>query len=144
MLNVTNDIPPESMNEIIDLIHDNQKLEAVKRYRSLRGTSLLEAKTFIEELTERLKDESTLAAMPELDQIAELIYAGQKLEAVKRYRELRSIKLMDAKRFIEQWTEDLRQKHPERFYIRSTTGCAGVFALVVIALAATAAELMMV
>ncbi len=88
---MTDDIPPEAMNEILELINDNQKIEAVKRYKQLRGTSLLEAK-----------------------------------------------------QFIEQLTEELRKKHPEKFSSRSRTGCAGVIALVAITLAATIALLMMV
>lgn len=143
---MNNDIPPESMVEIIELIRDDQKLEAVKRYKDLRRTSLLEAKNFIEELTERLEQESPeiLAAPSELEEIAELIYAGQKLEAVKRYRDQRSVSLVDAKQFIEQLTDDLKQKYPDRFSTRSTTGCAGLIALVTITLVATTAGLMMI
>ncbi len=143
---MTNDIPPESMIEIIKLIRDDQKLEAVKRYKDLRHTSLLEAKNFIEELTVRLEQESPeiLAAPPELEEIIELIYAGQKLEAVKRYRDQRSTSLIDAKQFIEQLTDELKQKYPDRFSTRTTTGCAGLIAMIAITLVATAAGLMIV
>ncbi|MCA9156911.1 MAG: hypothetical protein KDA72_01210 [Planctomycetales bacterium] len=143
---MTNDIPPESMDEIIKLIGDGQKLDAVKRYKDLRRTSLLEAKNFIEELTVRLEQESPeiLTAPPELEGITELIYAGQKLEAVKRYRDQRSISLVDAKQFVEQLTDELKQKYPDRFSARSTTGCAGLIALIAIALVATTAGLMVI
>jgi len=142
---VTNDIPSESMDEIIKLIRDDQKLEAVKRYKELRRTSLLEAKNFIEELTDRLEQESPgiLAAPSELEEISELIYAGQKLEAVKRYRDQRSTSLVDAKQFVEQLTDELKQKYPDRFSARSTTGCAGLIALIAIALVAATAGLML-
>lgn len=143
---MTNDIPPESMDEIIKLIGAGQKLEAVKRYKNLRRTSLLEAKNFIEELTDRLEQESpeNLAVPPELEGISELIYAGQKLEAVKRYRDQRSVSLVDAKQFIEQLTDELKQKYPDRFSTRSTTGCAGLIALMAITLVAATAWLMII
>lgn len=143
---MTDAIPPDAMNEIIELIRDNQKLEAVKRYKDLRGTSLLAAKNFIEELTERLRQESpeTFVATPDLEEIRKLIYAGQKLEAIKRYREARATSLYDAKQFIEQLTDDLKQKSPEKFSIRSTTGCAGVLALVSITLATAVTGLIIV
>lgn len=143
---MTNDIPPESMDEIIKLIGAGQKLEAVKRYKNLRRTSLLEAKNFIEELTDRLEQESPgiLAAPSELEEISELIYAGQKLEAVKRYRDQRSVSLVDAKQFIEQLTDELKQKYPDRFSTRSTTGCAGLIALMAITLVAATVGLMII
>ena len=51
-------LPPGAMEEILEFIYSNRKIEAVKRYREMRGVSLLESKRFIEQLTEKLKNES--------------------------------------------------------------------------------------
>ncbi len=62
------------------------------------------------------------------DEILELIYSNQKLEAVKSYKKLSGASLMDAKRFIEQLTRKLRQQSPEKFEekfeAKSRPGCA--------------------
>lgn len=142
---MADDLPPEAMNEIIELICDDQMIAAIQHYRNLRGTSLQDAKLFIEELAARLQETSPENHAPttEMAEIAELIYAGQKLQAIKRYREIRTTSLYQAKQFIEQWTADLRQKSPERFSMRSTTGCAGVLVCAAIALAVAVAGLML-
>ncbi|WP_146599043.1 hypothetical protein [Novipirellula aureliae] len=72
---------------------------------------------------------------PELmDEISESIYQGRKLEAVKRYKELRGTSLLDAKNFIEALTEELKAASPERFSTQSTVGCASVLVLVLASL----------
>ena len=55
---MTGPISPESMTEIIELIYGGHKIAAVKSYMELRKVSLLDAKQFIEELTEKLKQET--------------------------------------------------------------------------------------
>jgi len=68
---------------------------------------------------------------PELmDEISESIYQGRKLEAVKRYKELRGTSLLDAKNFVEALTEELKAASPERFATQSTVGCASVVVFV--------------
>ncbi len=51
-------LPPGVMEEVLELIYSGQKIEAVKRYREMRGVSLVESKQFIEQLTAKLKEES--------------------------------------------------------------------------------------
>ena len=53
-----NELPPGAMEEIMDLIYGGQKIMACKRYMEMCGASLLEAKQFVEELTDKLRKES--------------------------------------------------------------------------------------
>ncbi len=55
---MTSELPPGAMEEILDLIYSGQKIMACKRYMEMRGTSLLEAKQFVEHLTDKLRLES--------------------------------------------------------------------------------------
>ena len=54
-------LSPEAMNEIVELIYSGQKIAACKRYMELHGQelddmpSLLQAKEFIEQLTDELR-----------------------------------------------------------------------------------------
>ncbi|MEC8555062.1 MAG: hypothetical protein VXZ82_08660 [Planctomycetota bacterium] len=81
------------------------------------------------ETIEDLPDEET-------NQILDAIYSGQKILAVKIYKEARNIGLAEAKQFIEQLTDELRQKHPERFS-QSKSGCLGLLILFSASLATT-------
>lgn len=64
----------------------------------------------------------------EMNQVLDAIYSGQKILAVKIYKEARNTGLAEAKQFIEQLTDELRQQHPERFS-QSKSGCLGLFIL---------------
>jgi hypothetical protein len=47
--------------------------------------------------------------------IKEALYAGQKIEAIKLYRELTSAGLKDAKDAVEALEKELRASSPEKF-----------------------------
>jgi hypothetical protein len=64
------------------------------------------------------------------DEILNLIYTRQKVKACKRYVEMTGAGLRDAKRFVEQLTEELRQESPEKFAAESKSGCLGFLVLV--------------
>ena len=52
-------------DQVLDAVFRNQKLDAMKIYMENTGTSLLEAKKFIEDLTDRLKVEAGEQFEPE-------------------------------------------------------------------------------
>jgi hypothetical protein len=52
------DLPPGAIDELVELIYKNRKLEACKRYVEMSGASLAQAKQFIEELTAKKRTES--------------------------------------------------------------------------------------
>ncbi len=119
---MSDQLPAGAMDDILDMIRRGEKLLAVKRYKDEVGVSLVDAKAFIEQLTERLQQVEQGDVVSNIDsEITELIYSGQKIMAVKRYREQHGTSLVDAKEAIERWTDELKSRHPERF--TKASGC---------------------
>lgn len=78
-----------------------------------------------------------------MDEILGLIYDGQKIQAVKRYRDVSKTSLLEAKQFIEKLTDELKEREPEKFTNLPKTGCAGALLLVAILLSSAIAGLLM-
>lgn len=75
--------------------------------------------------------ETTMDEIPptELQVILDHIYAGHKIEAIKHYKDLRRVSLLDAKQFIEKLTVDLQEQSPEKFAPSPKSGCFGAILL---------------
>lgn len=125
--------------QIIDCILNDQKLEAIKLLREGSGLGLAEAEQVIRAVEELLLDEgldsSAAAAMldaalrgPEAleagAEITQLIRAGRKLEAIKRFRELHGVGLKEAKHAVEM----IARADPAAGASRRT-GCTGIIML---------------
>ena len=54
------------------------------------------------------------------------IFAGNKIEAMKLYREATGVGLAEAKEAVEAMEASLRQRHPEKFTASQKRGCMGV------------------
>jgi hypothetical protein len=67
------------------------------------------------------------------DEIRDAIFAGQKIRAIKLYRELTGHGLKESKDFIEALTEELRTSSPEKFTAAPSSGCGSAAALLLIA-----------
>src|SRR5215210_1180837 len=81
----------------------------------------------------------------EMEQIADSLAGGRKIEAIKRYREITGHDLKDSKAFIERLTVELREKDPVRFAPKTGRGClaallAAVFLLVTLGFTARTEE----
>ncbi len=70
--------------------------------------------------------ESEKVSDGDMEEVLELIYGRQKIQACKRYMELRRVSLVEAKNFIESLTEKLIQENPEKFKPETRAGCAAV------------------
>lgn len=67
--------------------------------------------------------------------VADSIFAGNKIEAIKLYREQTGVGLKEAKDRVEAIEIVLRALHPERFASAPrTSGCMGVLLLVAAAI----------
>jgi ribosomal protein L7/L12 len=74
----------------------------------------------------------------EAEAIRASIFAGRKIEAIKRLRESTGLDLLEAKTMVEKLEQELRASSPEKFTARSAQGCsagAAVFLLLFIGLA---------
>jgi hypothetical protein len=72
----------------------------------------------------------------DLERIRAAIFAGQKIEAIKIYRESTGSGLSEAKEFVEALEAAMRQTDPEKFTAPPARGCFG--AIVLFALAGAA------
>jgi ribosomal protein L7/L12 len=84
------------------LVADGQKIEAIKLYRDITGAGLKEAKDAVEALERG--DAPVPRSIPSSGddaEILELVRAGQKIRAIKLYRDKTGAGLADAKNAVE-------------------------------------------
>jgi LSD1 subclass zinc finger protein len=103
--------PRASLDEVRRLAQSGNVLEAIKRYRELYGVGLKEAKDAVEALAAGkvvevhqvfsgpLSAEETSRV---LEEVQELIRSGEKIAAIKRYREVNDVSLTKAKEVVDQ------------------------------------------
>ena len=128
---------PIESDDIRDLLRRGQKLHAIKRYREGTGAGLKEAKDAIEEIERQMGQNApsnpplsgpslsiTVTSVQEgasdsaaLDgtEIVEMVRRGQKIEAIKLYRELTDCDLKEAKdsvEFIERTLKEMQETTP--------------------------------
>lgn len=65
------------------------------------------------------------------DAIIASLYAGRKIEAIKRYREVTGHGLRESKDFIDTLEARLREESPDRFQTDSPPGCGVGVVLIV-------------
>ncbi len=126
---------PDQRNAVVVALKNGNKIEAIKLCREATGLGLAEAKDFVERL--ETSPDAPLAPAPEpgaLSPVADLLFAGQKIQAIKLYRE--RVKpgagLAEAKDAVEQLEAGLRAQHPEKFTAKAKSGCAAVLAALVV------------
>lgn len=107
-------------------LRDGGKIAAIKLYKNWTGASLLEAKLWVERLVSNGATATTADVVDVsidenvMDQILDAIQLGNKLQAVKLYRESSGASLFESKQFIERLMSELGMEEPRR------TGCAGI------------------
>ncbi len=115
-------------DQIRELLATGNKIAAIKRYREETGVGLAEAKAAVESLetgksvTERVQlNDSDLT-----NQIVSLLGRGDKIEAIKLYRQRFEVDLRKAKEAVERIGEQ------NGIPASSGSGCLGVVLLVII------------
>ncbi len=120
-------------------------IPAIKRYRAATGVGLKDAKDAVEAMAAELAgrppvrpdpdaettDGFTAAPSPS-DPVAVELFAGRKIQAIKRYRDTTGAGLKDAKEAVEAIEADLRTRMPERFSTAAAGGCLTVLLLVAV------------
>ncbi len=99
---------PSDVAEVVQLLRDRQELAAIQFYHAKVGGTLGEAKEAIEAIEAGLKDASAplpppsaSAHPPQMAEIHELLREGNRLEAIKRYRQQTGVGLKEALTVIE-------------------------------------------
>lgn len=127
---------PEQRAAILAEVNGGNKIAAIKLCREATGMGLAEAKAWVEQL--EASPEAPLSPAPEpgaLTPVADLLFAGRKIEAIKLYREQvkPGAELAEAKAAVEQLEAGLRATHPEKFTpAAQKTGCTTVLALLAV------------
>jgi hypothetical protein len=67
------------------------------------------------------------------EEIREAIFAGQKIRAIKLYREVSGAGLKEAKDFVEALAAELYARSPEKFTTAPASGCGTAAALLLLA-----------
>jgi ribosomal protein L7/L12 len=133
---------PRSLTQIeLDRIHaalaDGLKIEAIKLYREASGAGLAEAKKFVEDLEAGRTPGSPpveSVSNDDIDQIQAAVFAGEKIKAIKLYRESTGEGLKESKDFIDALEDELRRTEPGKFTAPPAKGC-GATALCFVAVA---------
>lgn len=119
--------------ELTSLIDNGQKIEAIQKYRERTGVGLAEAKSAIEQIGDRLggagqplNNRSDVPSDSADGEVLDLMRSGQKIAAIKRYRETHGGGLKEAKEAVEA----LAAAHG--IESKSGSGCAAVLALMIV------------
>ena len=126
---------PEQREAILAEVKGGNKIAAIKLCREATGMGLAEAKEWVEKLETAL--DSRVGPVPEnvaLSPLAELLFAGRKIDAIKLYRE--QVKpgagLKESKEAVERLEAGLRAQHPEKFSAKAKSGCGAVLAVLAV------------
>jgi len=112
---------PDQIQEIHELIHQKQIIQAIKLYRETTGVGLAEAKEAIEEMA---GDEFTKPASGVRDydnpilesRIKSLLARRRKVDAVKIYREEYGVGLKEAKDAVDRIQATMKQSNSSTAY----------------------------
>lgn len=131
----------DSSDEIKRLVLAGDKIGAIRLYREQTQVGLAEAKSAVEQLQNQLLGfvsaefalKSETPAHPvSTAAIAEALFAGNKIAAIKLYREQAKVGLAEAKRAVEEIEKQLRLSAPGLF-TRPAFGKSCLPALIIVA-----------
>ncbi len=127
----------DKLAELKRLAHSGQKIQAIKLYREMFDVGLKEAKDAVEKLeagqpvvmTSVSVSPPSVASAASVDQatrlaeVVQLLRAGQKIEAIKLYRQIFDVGLKEAKDAVEAMEAGLGQPATVVQARRKSTGC---------------------
>lgn len=140
------ELSQENSNSISELILAGQKIEAIKAYKEITGMGLRESKEFIDDLEAQLRRDypdfpqnlasaprphrPSMGNIPEEDakKMTDFIFAGQKIAAIKMYKEGTGLGLKESKDVIDALEKQLREECPDEFAHAAKTGCSVLLA----------------
>jgi ribosomal protein L7/L12 len=127
-------LTPDGRRRIESLLREGRKIEAIKAYREVTGSGLAEAKAAVEsaEFAPAEAPNPPATSMGALgigdpvlmEEVARLVGSGNKIEAIKRYREATGLGLAESKAAVEAF--ETRQPPPSGPAVKTSQGCFGV------------------
>jgi len=120
------------------------KIDAIKLYREYTGAGLADAKEAVEKIEEGISLEALVSrfspvassapipvsVQPErVKWIQEALFKGDKIEAIKLYRDGTNLGLKESKEAVEKIEDALRLQSPERFTGKAGKGCLGLMVI---------------
>jgi ribosomal protein L7/L12 len=118
-------------NELRSLVTDGNRLEAVKRFRKHTGAGLNQAAEAVDALAREQGISQRQSDSVEWDVLL-LLESGQKIQAIKFYRQRMGSGLREAKQAVERIAAEHNISTPRG------AGCFSVIALAVVSLLGTA------
>jgi ribosomal protein L7/L12 len=115
---------PRLKDQLLALLADGRKIEAISIYREQTGVSLAEAKAAVEALNANREIPLPAGLDPAVEEeIVGLLQGAKKIKAIKVYRQHTEVGLKEAKDAVEAIAA--------RNHIPTPSGCAGVVLLIV-------------
>jgi large subunit ribosomal protein L7/L12 len=122
-------VDEQLQRELIGLLHQGQKIEAIKLYRGRTGVGLKEAKDAVEAIERGERPQDLADSDNSFHQIlVSLLTQGRKIDAIRVFREVTGSGLKESKTVIES----IAAKHGLSGSQR--TGCLGVIVLALVIL----------
>lgn len=84
---------------ILKLLREGRKIEAIKYFKEEMNCSLADSKKYIDEL--EIQNNPAKPGIIKEDDVLELLKAGEKLQAIKVYKEQSGCGLKEAKEYVE-------------------------------------------
>lgn len=141
-------LPADARIRIETLLREGRKIEAIKVYRELTGSGLAEAKAAVESpdfapTSAPAPSASSMGAVGigdpvVMEEVARLVRSGNKIEAIKRYREATGLGLAESKAAIDAF--ETRQPPPSQPAVQTSKGCLGMLLAGLGTLAVSAAQ----
>jgi ribosomal protein L7/L12 len=110
----------DKLKEVALLAHNGKEIEAIKLYRQITGCGLQEAKAAVDNLqagspsplNPTMNQTQVYGSLSSLQiaEIKQLMQSGQKIEAIKRYRQITGTGLKEAKDTVEAMAAGLQPK----------------------------------
>ena len=108
---------PDPFAQVREAVRQGRKIEAIKIYRELTGVHLKEAKEAVEAMEQQGARAGAASAPPgsaslgtshaQLEQVRALVAQNRKIDAIKLYRELTQVGLVEAKNAVEAMMDEL-------------------------------------
>ena len=123
---MSNSVSNEDLERIRAAAVTGKKIEAIKLYREASGVGLAEAKKAVEALAAgRTVDAAPMgsASNDDINAIEAAVFAGEKIQAIRLYRDATGEGLKESKDFIDALEAELRRTEPTRFTVPAAKGC---------------------